>query len=86
MAAVVVYCMCVQITIVERTGIKQIQPKSGLLPEAIFTCYHGNRTNRVRGCAKFDVHTHYHCQVIKNNRYYPVLLTVAMATIVVDST
>ena len=29
--------VCVQITIVEGTGIKQIQPKSGLLPEAIFT-------------------------------------------------
>ena len=37
MATVVVDCMCLQITIVEGTGIKQIQPKSGLLPEAIFT-------------------------------------------------
>ena len=37
MAAVVVGCMCVQITIVEETSIKQIQPKSGLLPEAIIT-------------------------------------------------
>ena len=37
MATVVVGCMCVQITIVEGTGIKQIQPKIGLLPKAIFT-------------------------------------------------
>ena len=37
MATVVVGCMCVQITIVERTGIEQIQPKSGLLPEAILS-------------------------------------------------
>ena len=37
MATVVVGCMSVQITIVEGTGIKQIQPKSGLSPEAIFT-------------------------------------------------
>ena len=36
MANVVVSCMCMQITIVEGTGIKQTQPKSGLLPEAIF--------------------------------------------------
>ena len=76
-------CMCVQSTIVEGTGIMQIQTKSGLLPEIIF---HGNRTNRVRCCAKFDAHTHYHCQVIKNNRYYLGLLIFAMATIVVDST
>ena len=41
MATIVVGCMCVQITIVEGTGIKQIQPKSDLLPEAIFTgCQH----------------------------------------------
>ena len=37
MATVVVGCMCVQIAIGEGTGIKQIQPKSGLLPEEIFT-------------------------------------------------
>ena len=37
MATVVVGCMCVQITIGEGTGIKQIQPISGLLPEAIFS-------------------------------------------------
>ena len=37
MATVVVGCMCMQVTVVEGTGIKQIQPKSGLLPEAIFT-------------------------------------------------
>ena len=30
-------CMCMKITTIEGTGIKQIQPKSGLLPEAIFT-------------------------------------------------
>ena len=35
MATVVVGCMCVQSTI--GTGIMQIQPISGLLPEAIFT-------------------------------------------------
>ena len=37
MATVVVGCMCMQTTIIEGTGIKQIQPKSGLLPEANFT-------------------------------------------------
>ena len=37
MATVVMGCMCMQITTIEGTGIKQIQPKSGLLPEAIFT-------------------------------------------------
>ena len=31
----VVSCVCVQSTIVEGTGIMQIQPKSDLLPEAI---------------------------------------------------
>ena len=35
MATVVVGCMCMQITIVEGTCIKQIQSKCGLLPEAI---------------------------------------------------
>ena len=90
MATVVVGYMFVHITVGEGTGIKQIQPKSGLLPEAniywLLTCYHGNHTSWVRGCAKFDAHTHYHCQVINNNRNYPKLLTVARATIVVDST
>ena len=50
MATVVVGCMCMQSTIVEGTGIMQIQPKSGLLSEAFFwllTCYHGNCTNWV---------------------------------------
>ena len=37
METVVVGCMCVHITTVEGTGIDHIQPKSGLLPEAIFT-------------------------------------------------
>ena len=37
MATVVMGCMCVQITIVEGSGIKQIQPKCGLLPEAILS-------------------------------------------------
>ena len=37
MATVVVGWMYVQITISKGTGIKQIRPKSGLLPEAIFT-------------------------------------------------
>ena len=37
MATVVVGCMCVQSTMVEGTGIMQIQCKSGLLPEANFT-------------------------------------------------
>ena len=46
-----------------------------LLPEAIFT-----------SCAKFDAHTHYHCQAINNNRYFLGLLTVSMATIVIDPT
>ena len=36
MATVVVGCMCMQNTIIEETGIMQIQPKSGLLPEAFF--------------------------------------------------
>ena len=36
MATVVVGSMCMQRTIVEGTGIMQIQPKSGLLPEAFF--------------------------------------------------
>ena len=31
---------------------------------------------------KFNVHTHYHCQVINSNSYYLAFLTVAMATIV----
>ena len=37
MAAVVVGCMCVQNTMVEGTGIMQVQPKGDLLPEANFT-------------------------------------------------
>ena len=74
MATVVVGCMCVQNTMVEGTCIMQIQPKCDLLPEAIFTgCYHGNHTNRVQSCAKFNAHAHYHCQVINNNKYYPHL-------------
>ena len=92
MASVVVGCMCVQSNM---TGIIKIKPKSGILPEGLFycllTCYHCNRTNRVRGCAKFYAHTHYHCQVINTNRYNPVInnkvlpeVTIAMATIVVD--
>ena len=32
------YIMYMQSTIVEGTGIMQIQPKSGLLPEAFFGC------------------------------------------------
>ena len=36
MATIVVGCMCMQSTIVEGTGIMQIQPKSGLLTEAFF--------------------------------------------------
>ena len=45
MATVVVGCRCMHSTIVEGTGITQIQPKSGVLPGAFFcllTCYHGN--------------------------------------------
>ena len=38
MATVVVGCMCVQSTMAEGTDIMQVQPKIGLLPEAIFTC------------------------------------------------
>ena len=40
MATVVVGCMSMQSTIVERTGIIQIQPKSGLLPE-VTVCQEG---------------------------------------------
>ena len=47
-------------------------------------CYHGNRT-KGKICAKFDAHTHHHCQEIHNNKYYMGLLLVAMATIEVDS-
>ena len=36
MATIVVGCMCVQSTMVEGTSVLQIQPKSDLLPEAIF--------------------------------------------------
>ena len=68
MVTVMVGCMCVLSTMVEGTGIMQIQPKSGLLPETFFywllTCCHGNHTHWVQKCAKFDAHTHYHCQVI----------------------
>ena len=63
MATVVVGCVCMQRTIVEGTGIVQIQPKSGLLPEAFFwllTCYHGKRTNWVQCCAKLNTHTDSH--------------------------
>ena len=35
--------------------------------------------------AKFDAHTHHHCQEIHNYKYYMGLLLVAMATIEVDS-
>ena len=37
MAMIVVSCTCVQSTMVEGTGIMQIQPKGHLLPEVIFT-------------------------------------------------
>ena len=37
MATAVVSCMCVQSIKVEGTSIMQIQPKSDLLPEAIFS-------------------------------------------------
>ena len=47
-------------------------------------CYRGNRT-KGKICAKFDAHTHHHCQEIHNNKYYMGLLLVAMATIEVDS-
>ena len=55
---------------VKETYIVQIQPKGDIiLPKAIFTgCYHGNCTNWVQSCAKFDAHTHYHFQVINTNR------------------
>ena len=49
-----------------------LQPKGDLLPEAILlfaNSYHGNHTNFVQNCTKFDAHTHYHCQVIDSNRY-----------------
>ena len=47
-------------------------------------CYHGNHT-KGKICAKFDAHTHHHCQEIHNNKYCMGLLLVAMATIEVDS-
>ena len=47
-------------------------------------CYHGNHT-KGNLSAKFDAHTHDHCQEIHNNKYYMGLLLVAMATIEVDS-
>ena len=31
----------------------------------IIACSHGNRANPVVSCAKFDAHTHCHCQVIR---------------------
>ena len=31
----------------------------------ILACGHGNRANPVVSCAKFDAHTHCHCQVIR---------------------
>ena len=73
MATVVVGCMCLLSTMVE--GM-QIQPK-GDLP----TCFHGNCTNQVQSCAKFDAHTQYICQVINSNRYCLVTLLVAMVTL-----
>ena len=45
---------------------------------------HGNHT-KGNICAKFDAHTHDHCQEILTNEYYMGLLLVAMATIEVDS-
>ena len=59
----------------------RIQPKGDLLPEAIVKLP-GNCTNGVRSCAKFDAHTHYHCQGINRNRHYLQLVTFAMAIIV----
>ena len=46
--------------------------------------YHGNLT-KGNIYAKFDAHTHDHCQEIHNNKYYMGLLLVVMATIEVDS-
>ena len=40
----------------------------------MLTCYHGNRTNRVQGCTKFNVYTHYHCQVINNKQILPSVI------------
>ena len=47
----------------------------------IIACGHGNCANPVVSCAKFDAHTHHHCQEIHNNKYYRGLLLVAMGTI-----
>ena len=48
----------------------------------IIACSHGNRANPVVSCAKFDAHTHCHCQVSnKSTMYLRGLLSVAMATI-----
>ena len=86
MATVVVGCMCVQSAMVEGTCIMQIYNLKVIYCLRQFllvaNCYHGNCTNLVQHCTKFDAHTHYHCQVINRNRYYPRLLIVAMATIV----
>ena len=46
----------------------------------IIVCGHGSLANPVVSCAKFDAHTHCHCEVIR----VPCirgLLSVAMATI-----
>ena len=45
----------------------------------VLKCYHGNHT-KGKICAKFDAHTHHHCQDLHNNKYYMGLLLVAMAT------
>ena len=46
----------------------------------ILACGHGNRANPVVSCAKFDAHTHCHCQVIRVSCIRGGLLSVAMAT------
>ena len=49
----------------------------------ILACGHGNPANPVVNFAKFDAHTHCHCQVIRAPCITGRLFSVAMATIVV---
>ena len=70
--------MCLQSTTIEGTSTMQIQPKGNLgiaWGNFYWLLYNIMLPWQV------DAHIHYHCQVINNNRYYPGLVTVVMATI-----